>query len=249
MRPWTRRRGCALLSAELASGRAAVQPLRRLCRRDAARSAPSCRPRPRRWRRFGPAGDPHLYRLQDRRRPRTCWRSICCSRRSASTGPRRPAPARSRPRPCSRPSTTCAPPSPTLERLFQEPSALAVARARGVQEVMIGYSDSNKDGSYLTSTWELHEASRALLEVTEAAGLRLQLFHGRGGAVGRGGGSSFDAVLAQPAGTVARPHPHHRTGRGHRQQIRRPRRGAPQPRRPDRRGPAGLAGAAAGRRR
>ncbi|MDQ7811668.1 phosphoenolpyruvate carboxylase [Brevundimonas sp.] len=92
---------------------------------------------------------------------------------------------------------------PTLERLLREPSALAVARARGVQEVMIGYSDSNKDGSYLTSTWELHEASRALLEVTDAAGLRLQLFHGRGGAVGRGGGSSFAAVVAQPQGTVA----------------------------------------------
>ncbi len=91
----------------------------------------------------------------------------------------------------------------TLQRLLQEPSAIAVARARGVQEVMIGYSDSNKDGSYLTSTWELHEASMALLEVTDAAGLRLQLFHGRGGAVGRGGGSSFAAVVAQPQGTVA----------------------------------------------
>ena len=68
---------------------------------------------------------------------------------------------------------------------------------------MIGYSDSNKDGSYLTSTWELHEASRALLDVTRAAGLKLQLFHGRGGAVGRGGGSSFAAVVAQPQGTVA----------------------------------------------
>jgi phosphoenolpyruvate carboxylase len=90
----------------------------------------------------------------------------------------------------------------TLSRLMTEPSALAVARARGVQEVMIGYSDSNKDGSYLTSTWELHEASRALLEVTRAAGVRLQLFHGRGGAVGRGGGSSFAGVMAQPQGTV-----------------------------------------------
>ncbi|MBX9615812.1 MAG: phosphoenolpyruvate carboxylase [Caulobacteraceae bacterium] len=93
--------------------------------------------------------------------------------------------------------------SPTLERLLAEPSALAVARARGVQEVMIGYSDSNKDGSYLTSTWELHEASRALLDVTESVGVRLQLFHGRGGAVGRGGGSSFAGVLSQPTGTVA----------------------------------------------
>jgi phosphoenolpyruvate carboxylase len=92
---------------------------------------------------------------------------------------------------------------PTLERLLQEPSALAVARARGVQEVMIGYSDSNKDGSYLTSTWELHEASRGLLAATQAVGLRLQLFHGRGGAVGRGGGSSFAGVVSQPTGTVA----------------------------------------------
>lgn len=91
----------------------------------------------------------------------------------------------------------------TLERVLSEPSARAVAEARGVQEVMIGYSDSNKDGSYLTSGWELHEASRALLEVTRAAGVQLQLFHGRGGAVGRGGGSSFSAVLGQPAGTVA----------------------------------------------
>ena len=92
---------------------------------------------------------------------------------------------------------------PTLERLLQEPSALAVARARGVQEVMIGYSDSNKDGSYLTSTWELHEASRALLAAAQGVGVRLQLFHGRGGAVGRGGGSSFAGVLSQPTGTVA----------------------------------------------
>ena len=91
---------------------------------------------------------------------------------------------------------------PTLERLLQEPSALAVAQARGVQEVMIGYSDSNKDGSYLTSGWELHEASRALVEVTQAHDLKLQLFHGRGGTVGRGGGSAFAGVLAQPEGTV-----------------------------------------------
>ena len=75
--------------------------------------------------------------------------------------------------------------------------------ARRAQEIMIGYSDSNKDGSYLTSIWSLHEAQRELRSVVEDAGLGLQFFHGRGGAVGRGGGSSFDAILAQPEGTVA----------------------------------------------
>jgi phosphoenolpyruvate carboxylase len=76
------------------------------------------------------------------------------------------------------------------------------ARARGYQEVMVGYSDSNKDGGYLTSVWSLHEATLALSRVFSDAGIAMQIFHGRGGAVGRGGGSSFAAILAQPAGTV-----------------------------------------------
>jgi phosphoenolpyruvate carboxylase len=78
----------------------------------------------------------------------------------------------------------------------------ALAKARGHQEVMIGYSDSNKDGGYLTSTWDLYEASSALANVFADAGVAMQLFHGRGGAVGRGGGSAFGAILAQPQGTV-----------------------------------------------
>lgn len=85
---------------------------------------------------------------------------------------------------------------------FALPEIAAIARARGVQEVMIGYSDSNKDGGYLTSTWQLSKGSSALAPVFEEAGVRMQLFHGRGGAVGRGGGSSFQAIQAQPAGTV-----------------------------------------------
>ena len=83
------------------------------------------------------------------------------------------------------------------------PEVAAIAAARGHQEVMIGYSDSNKDGGYLTSTWSLSEASAALRPVFDAAGVRMQLFHGRGGAVGRGGGSAFAAIRAQPPGTVA----------------------------------------------
>jgi phosphoenolpyruvate carboxylase len=90
----------------------------------------------------------------------------------------------------------------TMSRYLSLPLVRALLAGPGLQEVMIGYSDSNKDGSYLTSTWELFQASRALAEVVRGQGLRLQLFHGRGGAVGRGGGSSFDALLAQPAGTV-----------------------------------------------
>ncbi len=90
----------------------------------------------------------------------------------------------------------------TMTRYLALPLVRQLLATTGRQEVMIGYSDSNKDGSYLTSTWTLHQTSTALVEATRAAGLSLQLFHGRGGTVGRGGGSSFEALLAQPAGTV-----------------------------------------------
>lgn len=90
----------------------------------------------------------------------------------------------------------------TMRAFFAIPNMSALAKSRGHQEVMIGYSDSNKDGGYLTSTWELYEASSALARVFDEAGVAMQLFHGRGGAVGRGGGSAFGAILAQPQGTV-----------------------------------------------
>jgi phosphoenolpyruvate carboxylase len=89
-----------------------------------------------------------------------------------------------------------------MARYFALPEVAPHIAARGHQEVMIGYSDSNKDGGYLTSTWGLHQASDALTPVFDAADTSMQLFHGRGGAVGRGGGSAFAAIRAQPAGTV-----------------------------------------------
>ena len=90
----------------------------------------------------------------------------------------------------------------TMRAFFNIPLMRTLAQARGHQEVMIGYSDSNKDGGYLTSTWELYEASSALAGIFAETGIAMQLFHGRGGAVGRGGGSAFGAILAQPKGTV-----------------------------------------------
>ena len=92
---------------------------------------------------------------------------------------------------------------PVMEALFGLPEYRRLLDSRGgIQEVMLGYSDSNKDGGYLTSTWELYKAEVALIETFACHGIGLRLFHGRGGSVGRGGGPSYQAILAQPPGAL-----------------------------------------------
>jgi phosphoenolpyruvate carboxylase len=91
-----------------------------------------------------------------------------------------------------------------MRELYELPGIETLIRnSGGVQDIMLGYSDSNKDGGYLTSNWELYRASTALARVfSKKPGLTMRLFHGRGGTVGRGGGPSYQAILAQPPGTV-----------------------------------------------
>jgi phosphoenolpyruvate carboxylase len=93
--------------------------------------------------------------------------------------------------------------SSILEAALGIPLYRAMVESRGdSQEIMLGYSDSNKDGGYLAANWALYRAELDLVESARKTGIRLRLFHGRGGTVGRGGGPSYDAILAQPPGAV-----------------------------------------------
>ncbi len=93
--------------------------------------------------------------------------------------------------------------SSILEAALDLPLYRAMVASRGdSQEIMLGYSDSNKDGGYLAANWALYRAELDLVDSARKTGIRLRLFHGRGGTVGRGGGPSYDAILAQPPGAV-----------------------------------------------
>ncbi|KFI06476.1 phosphoenolpyruvate carboxylase [Massilia sp. BSC265] len=93
--------------------------------------------------------------------------------------------------------------SSIMDEWMSIPQVAGIIEKQGrLQEVMLGYSDSNKDGGFLTSNWELYQAELKLVDVFAAKGVKLRLFHGRGGTVGRGGGPSYDAIRAQPPGTV-----------------------------------------------
>src|SRR5258708_13815563 len=90
-----------------------------------------------------------------------------------------------------------------MDELLAMPEYLCLLEGRGrAQEVMLGYSDSNKDGGFLTSGWELYKAEIALVDTLRRHGITLRLFHGRGGSAGRGGGPSYQAILAQPSGAM-----------------------------------------------
>ena len=124
---------------------------------------------------------------------------------------------------CSRRSTTCAAPRRSSR------SCSTGVRASAL-EVMVGYSDSGKDGGYLTAQWEIFRAQEALASLAGERGVELTVFHGRGGSAGRGGGPTYAAILAQPPARGRRAAEADRAGRDDRVQVRAARARPPQPR-------------------
>ena len=109
-----------------------------------------------------------------------------------------------------------------LDGLLADPAYRAHLRGRGdAQEVMLGYSDSSKESGFLAANWLLYQAQEALVAAARRHDVRLTLFHGRGGAIGRGGGPANRAILAQAPGSVDGASQVHRAGRGHRRPLRR----------------------------